>query len=100
MLRLSQFSTDISRLCAQYGVNRLYAFGSVLTKRFNEESDVDLIVDFQPMDLSCYADNYYALKQALEELLHKPVDLLEDQAIRNPYFRQAINSQRQLIYGH
>jgi predicted nucleotidyltransferase len=71
----------------------------VLTERFHEESDVDFIVDFQPMNLAGYADNYYGLKQALKALLHKPVDLLEEQAIRNPLFREAVNAQRYLVIG-
>lgn len=84
----------------RHRVKQLYAFGSVLTDRFNEESDIDLIVDFEPIELSQYADNYYELKFSLEDVLQKPVDLLEKKAIRNPYFKQILASQRHLIYGH
>jgi hypothetical protein len=78
----------------------LYAFGSVLSSRFNTESDVDMIVSFDQMDVASYADNYFDLKFSLEELLKRSVDLLEDNAITNPYFRQAVDPQRQMIYGH
>ena len=88
----------ISKLCSSHHVKHLYAFGSVLTHRFNDDSDVDLIVDFEPMDISGYADNYYNFKFLLEETFQKPVDLLEETAIKNPYFREAVNKQRQLIY--
>jgi predicted nucleotidyltransferase len=97
---IDQYTTDIQKLCEQYKVRRLYAFGSVLTDRFKKDSDVDLIVDFEPLDINKYADNYFDLKFALEDILHRSVDLLEEKAIRNPYFRMAIESQRQLIYGH
>jgi predicted nucleotidyltransferase len=65
-----------------------------------QESDVDLIVDFQPLDIREYADNYFDLKFALEETLHRSIDLLEEKSIRNPYFREAIENQLQLIYGY
>ena len=92
--------TDINRLCSNHKVKQLYAFGSVLTNNFNNESDVDLIVDFDPIDISLYADNYFDLKFSLQKILNRPIDLLEEKAIRNPYFRQNLNQQRRLIYGH
>jgi uncharacterized protein len=100
MSLIDQYTRDIQKLCEQYKVRRLYAFGSVLTDRFKQDSDVDLIVDFEPLDVRQYADNYFNLKFALEDTLHRPIDLLEEKSIRNPYFRQVIENQRQLIYGH
>jgi predicted nucleotidyltransferase len=91
---------DINRLCSIHKVKQLYAFGSVLTNSFNKDSDIDLIVDFEPIDVTQYADNYYDLKFSLEDILQTPVDLLEEKAIKNPYFREVVNKQRQLIYGH
>lgn len=75
-------------------------FPSVLIDKFNDSSDIDFIVDFAPVDLAQYADNYYDLKFSLESIFDKPVDLLEEQAIKNPYFRKVVDNQRQLIYGH
>jgi predicted nucleotidyltransferase len=92
--------TDIKKLCSNHKVKKLYAFGSVLTNRFTNESDVDLIVDFDPIDISLYADNYFDFKFALQKILNRFIDLLEEKAIKNPYFRQNLNQQRQLIYGH
>jgi uncharacterized protein len=96
---LENHINDISKLCATYNVKALYAFGSVLTEQFNADSDVDLVVDFQPLDVLDYADNYFDLKFSLEDILKRPIDLLEEKAIKNPYFRQKLNNQRQLIYG-
>lgn len=100
MSLIDQYTRDIQKLCKQYRVRRLYAFGSVLTDSFKQDSDVDLIVDFEALDVRQYADNYFNLKFALEDTLHRRIDLLEEKSIRNPYFRQAIENQRQLIYGH
>ena len=100
MTELAKYSKEIQLLCLRHNVKRLYAFGSVLTDSFNETSDIDLIVDFESIDVSEYADNYYDFKFSLEDILHKPIDLLEEKAIKNPYFLQVVNKQRQLIYGH
>lgn len=90
---------EIDKLCENHNVKRLYAFGSVLTSEFNSANDVDLIVEFNEVDVDKYADNYFELKFSLEEVLKKPVDLLEDQAIKNPYFRQVVNETKELVYG-
>ena len=100
MRELEQYTNDISKLCATHKVKTLYAFGSILTDKFNGNSDIDFIVDFDPIDLTIYADNYYDLKFSLQDILHRNIDLLEEKAIKNPYFLQAITNQRQLVYGH
>lgn len=89
----------ISDLCLKHRVGRLFAFGSVLTDRFKNDSDVDLLVEFQGVELYDYADNYFDFKFSLENLFKRNVDLLEDKAITNPYLRQSIDSSKQLIYG-
>jgi len=96
---LENHISDISKLCKSHKVKTLYAFGSVLTEKFNDKSDIDLVVDFQPLDVLDYADNYFDLKFSLEDILNRPIDLLEEKAIKNPYFRQNLDKQRQLIYG-
>ena len=99
MQQLLPYSEAIKRLCQQHRVRRLVVFGSALTPAFRPDSDVDLVAEFEPMPLAQYADNYFQLKSALEELLGHPVDLLEAQAIRNPYFRQQLEATQQLLYA-
>ncbi len=99
MDKLGTYLKDIEKLCKAYNVKSLYAFGSVLTDNFNEQSDIDLVVDFADVELENYADNYFDFKFCLQDTLQKPIDLLEEKAIKNPYFKQSINQQRQLIYG-
>ena len=100
MTLLDTHINDIKKLCSNHKVRKLYAFGSVLSNKFTNESDVDLVVDFDPIDISLYADNYFDLKFSLQKILNRPVDLLEEKAIKNPYFRKNLNLQRKLIYGH
>ena len=97
---LDQHSSIIQKLCASHKVKRLYAFGSVLTDSFNTESDIDLIVDFDPMDIDQYADNYFDLKFLLQDIFKRPIDLLEEKALKNPFFIQAISKQRKVVYEH
>lgn len=75
---LDKYLTEIRKLCDNHKVKSLYAFGSVLTDQFNSESDVDLIVDFSNIELEEYADNYFDLKFSLQDMLKRPVDLLEE----------------------
>lgn len=100
MTLLDTHINDIKKLCVNHKVKKLYAFGSVLNNKFTNESDVDLVVDFDPIDISLYADNYFSFKFSLQNILNRPIDLLEEKAIKNPYFRQNLNQQQQLIYGH
>ena len=96
---LYQYTVDIVILCKQYHVKTLYAFGSALTDKFNSDSDVDLIVAFNDMPVEDYADNYFDFKFSLQDIIKRSVDLLEEQAIKNPYFKQHIDNNKQLIYG-
>ena len=89
----------LMRLCEKYKVSRLYAFGSVVTKRFTKESDIDLLVTFDDIDLKNYADNYFDLKFSLEDLFNRKIDLVEEKAIKNPFFKKTINNSKELIYG-
>ncbi len=90
---------EISSLCAKHKVVKLFVFGSILTKQFNKNSDIDFVVDFESVDIYEYADNYFSLKTALENLFQRPIDLIEDKAIKNPFLKQSIDQSKQLIYG-
>lgn len=89
----------IRGLCLKHKVSKLFVFGSVLSEKFQKDSDIDFIVDFENVDLYNYADNYFDLKFSLEDLLERKVDLLEDKAIKNPYLRKSIDSSKRLLYG-
>lgn len=77
----------------------LYVFGSVLTEGFGKNSDIDLLVDFLDIPTEDYADNYFDFKFSLQEVLKRPIDLLENQAITNPYLKASLNQQRRLLYA-
>ncbi|MCX4292109.1 MAG: nucleotidyltransferase domain-containing protein [Odoribacter sp.] len=90
---------NIWALYKKYKVLRLFVFASVLTEKFNEESDSDFVVDFDKENVTDYFDNYFDLKYVLEALFHRRVDLLEGQTIWNLYLRQSVEKTKTLIYG-
>ncbi len=91
----------IFSLCRKHKVKSLAVFGSILTDRFNDKSDVDLLVDFEPIDHDKfdYVSNYFGLRDALELLFGRKVDLIEEKGLRNKYLIDNINRTKQLIYG-
>ena|SRR5437868_5281905 len=98
MFVIDNYKSDINTICSKYKVKSFYIFGSALTSDFNEQSDLDFIVDFEPQDIDHYADNYFNFKFSLEDIFKKKIDLLEEKTIKNPYFKKAIESQCQLLY--
>lgn len=63
------------------------------------KSDVDFLVEFEALPVGTYADAYFGLLESLETLLERPVDLVVATAITNPYFRQAVDRTRTLVYA-
>lgn len=90
----------IKALCMTHNVKTLFAFGSVCTERFNENSDVDLLISFNAMDFGDYADTYFNLADKFEDLFHRPVDLVTEKSLSNPYLIDSINNTKTLLYGY
>lgn len=90
----------VAALCRQFGVAALDVFGSAVDGRFDaRRSDYDFIVRFHPRPDVSVAQRYLAFSQALEDLLGRPVDLMTDHPIENPYLRQAITATRRPVYA-
>lgn len=90
---------EIVALCRRYGVRRLDLFGSATTDAFDEAtSDLDFVAAFADTHLPGYADRYLDFAEALEALFGRPVDVVTEGSIRNPDFRQAVESSRQNVY--
>ena len=89
----------LQELCMRHHVDRMYLFGSALTPNYDQQSDLDFLVRFQTMELSLYFENYFNLKEQLKSLYGREIDLLEEQALKNPILIQSINRSKQLVYG-
>ena len=90
--------SKLTILCKKHKVKELYIFGSILTEGFNDLSDVDFLVQFDEIDILDYFDNYMDFKEKLENLFGRQIDLLENQAIRNPIFRKVLDRDKRLVY--
>ncbi|EAQ68798.1 nucleotidyltransferase domain protein [Synechococcus sp. RS9909] len=100
-LALAQPQLDtIADACRRHHVARLDAFGSVLRPDYRPgESDIDLLVEFQPLDPATLYKAYFALLNELRIGLASRVDLVMADAVRNPYVKQTIEASRQQIYA-
>lgn len=100
MQTIQSRQSELAELCRRFGVRRLEVFGSVATARFDPaRSDLDFLVIFEPFTPSEYARRYFGLLASLEDLFSRQVDLVDWEAIRNPYFRQVIEPLRTVLYA-
>lgn len=89
----------ISAACQQHRVLRMYLFGSALHDDFDPgRSDLDLLVEFQPIEPSALVRAYFGLEQQLASITGQTVDLVMADAVRNPYVRRDIEASKRLIY--
>lgn len=97
---LMQHRAELEALCRRHHVRRLELFGSAATDRYQPgESDLDFLVDFEPLPAGTYADTYFGLLETLQRLFDSPVDLVVASAIKNPYFRQSVDRTKALLYA-
>jgi predicted nucleotidyltransferase len=89
----------LEKACSTFEVDELYVFGSILSDKFNSESDIDFIVSIISNDPIEYAEHYFELKFELERIFNKKVDLLEQKAIKNKTFEAMVNNQKILVYA-
>jgi predicted nucleotidyltransferase len=102
MIEVVEQNLDLlKKLCDRYHVKTLELFGSAVTERnFDaEKSDIDFLVEFQPLKTGEYADTYFGLLEAFENLFNRHVDLVMPRAIKNPYFLKSINKNRKVLYA-
>lgn len=89
----------IAALCREYGVLRLDLFGSAAKGTFNPDtSDLDFVASFADRQNLNYADRYFTFAEALETLFGRSVDLITEQSIKNPYFREEVEETRRRVY--
>jgi len=97
---VAQKKNELADLCRRFKVERLDLFGSAADGNFKSgTSDLDFLVRFADREPTGeYADRYLNLAEAIERLFQRPVDLVTEQSVRNPYFRRVVDASRQLIY--
>lgn len=91
---------ELRTLCEKHCVKALYAFGSATRDDFDpESSDLDFLVEFEPLPPGRRADAYFGLLEGLGELLGCEIDLIVGSAIRNPYFERSVEETKVPVYA-
>ncbi len=99
-MKLIEMNIDkIVALCRKYKVAKLWVFGSILTDRFNDESDVDFSVIFHYDQIHDLFEVFFDFIEELQRLLGRRVDMVDETAVRNQYFRKELDSTKRLIFS-
>jgi predicted nucleotidyltransferase len=98
MLDISKIKHDIEHICRSLPVKRLGLFGSVLREDFSADSDVDALVVFDDDQSIDLFEGYFDLKERLEKIFGREVDIIIDKPFRNPVFRESVEKSRVVIY--
>lgn len=99
-MKLIELNMDkIIALCKKYKVAKLWVFGSILSDRFNDDSDIDFSVIFHYDQIQDMFVTFFDFIEELQQLLGRKVDVVDETAVRNPYFRAELDNTKQLIYG-
>ena len=97
---VAERAAELERLCRRHRVQRLDLFGSAATGAHGPTSDLDFLVEFQPTDSHrVYANAYFGLLEGLQELFGRPIDLVVESTIDNPYFRESVEESRTPLYA-
>jgi len=96
---IAQNIAEIKSICDKQQIKSLFAFGSVCSDKFNDQSDIDLLVTFKPMDFGDYADNYFQTADLFEKIFGRKVDLVTEKSLKNPYFVNSVNQTKILLYN-
>ncbi|MEE4298585.1 MAG: nucleotidyltransferase domain-containing protein [Pseudomonadales bacterium] len=92
--------SDVETLCREAGARRLDVFGSAVRGDFDPEvSDLDFLVEFDDVAPAEYARAFFSLKEGLVALFRRPVDLLTDASLTNPFFRERVTAERRNLYA-
>jgi len=97
---IEEHRAELQALCREHRVKTLEVFGSATDETFDPaRSDLDFLVEFLPEAGCRLFHGYFELKENLELLFKRKVDLLMPGAVRNPYLKKAINQQRKVLYA-
>ncbi|RZU00998.1 nucleotidyltransferase family protein [Rivibacter subsaxonicus] len=90
----------VAELCRRHGVRRLDVFGSAAREDFDPStSDLDFVVTLDDREPVSYSNSYFELKEALERLFGREVDLVTERSLENPYFRARVDQERRNLYA-
>lgn len=99
MLNIKPYEEKIKKICLELHLKRLDLFGSAVTEQFSPESDLDIIVEFKRNEITNLFDNYFALKERLQNIFHRPIDIIIEGSVKSPYLKASISQTRKNVYA-
>lgn len=99
MIDIKPYGEQIIKICRELQLKQLDLFGSAATDNFRSDSDIDIIIQFKENVNLNHFDNYFRLKEQLQDIFHRPVDVIIDGSIKNPYLKKNISQTRMNIYA-
>ena len=96
---LENRKSELKKICQSLDVKRLYAFGSVMSDKFREDSDIDFLISFlEDLSIEQYTNNYFSLQYKLRELFDREIDIITERTLSNPFLIESIDETKELIY--
>ena len=96
---ISKHKEELTKICESLEVKRMNVFGSVVSGKFNDKSDIDFLIKFsEKLSGEQYTENYFELHYKLREIFNREIDIITEQTLSNPYFIESINKSKELIY--
>jgi len=99
MLDMKPYEDELKKICTELQLARLDLFGSATTDNFGPDSDLDIIVSFKNNADINHFDNYFLLKNRLQNIFHRPIDIIIEGSVKNPYLKESIAQTRTNIYA-
>lgn len=90
---------NLIKLCRKFDIKAMYVFGSATTDDFQANSDIDMLISFKKaLSVEQYTNNYFELHHKIEALLERKVDLITEESVSNPYFKEAVEETKEPVY--
>ena len=96
---ISKHKEELTKICESLNIKRMNIFGSAVSDKFNDKSDIDFLIKFsEELSSEQYSDNYFELHYKLRKIFNREIDIITEQTLSNPYFIESINKSKELIY--
>jgi len=96
---ISDKQEELRSLCVEHKLKFMYVFGSAASGKLTELSDIDFLISFKEISIEEYTEFYFNLHYKLQELFGRPVDLITENSLSNPYFKHSVENTKKLIYA-
>lgn len=98
-MNIEDHAAQLNEACKRFNIKRLHLVGSLAAGTADDDSDVDFLVSFNDLTEDGISDRYFGFLEFLESELNSEVDLIEESAVKNPFFKKSLDKNKKLLYG-